>query len=76
MKYTNSWHNPRNIGSRAYFETDVIPTLYKGYLIYHRINSVSSIESGGAHIFDVVKDGVCISQYAGINGAHKYIDTL
>lgn len=48
---------------------------YKGYLIYHRINAASPIENG-AHVFDIVLDGVCIGQYAGPNGARQFIDSL
>ena len=74
--YINPWHKPtkRDCGP-AFYSTDATPKEYKGCLIYHRINSTGTIESG-SHIFDVVKDGVCIGQYAGPNGARSFIDKL
>jgi len=74
--YRNKWFNPKDdrYGPRNY-TTWAEPEEYKGYLIYHRIDSVLPIESG-AHVFDVVKDGTCIGQYAGPNGARRFIDTL
>lgn len=63
--YKNPWHKP---GKPEYgpinYETNVLPTEYNGHLIYHRLNSV----------WDVVKNGVCITQRAGFNGAKRYID--
>ncbi len=65
--YRNPWHKP---GKPEYgppsYATHVAPEEYKGYLIYHRISCV----------FDVVKDGVCVTQRAGPNGARRAIDEL
>lgn len=65
--YKNPWHNPldRYSGPDC-FMTDVKPTEYKGYLIYHRLSDV----------WDVVKDDACVTQRAGFNGAKRYIDEM
>lgn len=64
--YKNPWHNPRtNTYGPAMYETDVAPKEYRGYLIYERIPG---------HCWDVVQDGVCLTQRAGPNGARQYID--
>jgi hypothetical protein len=66
--YRNPWHNPHD--SRygpPRFTTDARPIAYRGYLIYHRFESC----------WDVVKDGVCVTQRAGLNGkggAKDWID--
>lgn len=61
--YRNPWHKP---GKPEYgpeqYRTDAQPEECCGYLIYHRLPLV----------WDVVKDGVCISQRAGINGARRF----
>jgi len=74
-EYINTFHNPRNPVSIKLLKTDSKPVNYKGYLIYHRINAPSPIENG-AHVFDIVLNGECIGQYAGPNGARKFIDSL
>ena len=63
--YQNPWHDPvkPQYGPKCY-TTSVKPTKYKGFLIYHRLDRV----------FDVVLDGVCVTQRAGFNGAKSYID--
>lgn len=66
-EYKNPWHDPESkdygpILYRSYCK----PTEYKGYLIFHRIDPV----------FDVVKNGICICQRAGLNGAKGFIDEL
>lgn len=45
------------------------PEEYKGYMIYPRWDRF-------ALCYDIVKDGVCVSQYAGPNGARGAIDNL
>jgi len=60
-KYKNPWHDGINSGP-AYFETDIKPIKYRDFLIYHRI------------AYDVVKDGVCLTQMAGLSGAKSRID--
>jgi len=64
-KYVNQWHNPkdRHYGPAEY-ETEVSPKHYRGFEIYHRTMSV----------YDVVRNGVCVGQYAGLGGAQKDID--
>lgn len=49
------------------YSTEVKPKEYKGHLIYERI---------AGSVWDVVKDGVCLTQRAGPNGARQYIDGL
>lgn len=76
--YKNPWHKTqynKNVHGPAFYETDTTPKEYKGYLIYHRIDYGMPINSG-ANVFDIVKDGVCVGQYAGPNGARAKIDSL
>jgi len=68
-RYENPWHDPTDRMSRSHFETDIRPVKYRGYLIYHRIKS-----SSGGDCYDVVKDDLCLTQRAGLNGAKKAID--
>ena len=49
------------------YSTDAKPVLYRDYLIYERIVG---------HVWDVVKNGSCIAQMAGPNGAKRAIDKL
>jgi hypothetical protein len=69
--YRNPWHKERDPESRACFETDAKPMEYRGYLIYNRVPG-----KPGCGVWDVVKDGVCVSQLAGPNGARRAIDEL
>jgi hypothetical protein len=64
--YKNPWHNPRTgqYGPPVY-ETNVKPVHYKGYQIYQRIEGA---------VWDVVKDGVCVTQMAGPRSARRYVD--
>jgi len=73
--YKNSFYTPKNPISRKEFSTEVTPIEYKNYLIFHRINPNSPIKDG-AHVFDVVINGICIGQYAGLNGAKHFIDNI
>ena len=65
VKYKNKFYSPKCQDSKPVIETDAKPVEYKGYLIYERIKGVC---------FDIVKRGVCVSMYAGINGAKEAID--
>jgi hypothetical protein len=66
-RYKNPWHKPlKPMYGPEFYETEVDPIEYRGYLIYERLPAV----------FDIVRDGVCLSQYAGLNGAKGFIDTL
>ncbi len=69
--YKNPWHDPRNNDSPAFYSTNHEPEIYKGYQIFNRIPGEI-----GRGIWDIVKDDVCISQYAGPNGARKAIDEI
>lgn len=63
--YRNPWHKPRQpMYGPARFECADAPTEYRGHLIYQRL----------PNCFDVVKDGACLHQRAGINGARAAID--
>lgn len=66
VRYRNPWHEPHSqtYGPREY-ETDARPQSYRGYLIYERIKGVC---------WDVVKDGECVTQMAGLDGARRAID--
>lgn len=64
-KYKNPFYSPKIMDSKPIIETDATPVKYKGFLIYERIKGVC---------FDIVKDGVCVSMYAGLNGAKGAID--
>lgn len=66
ISYKNPFYNIHYMGSRAIIETDAKPIPYKGYLIYER--------NPYAPIFDIVKKGVCVGMYAGLNGAKRAID--
>lgn len=65
--YKNPVHKP---GKPEYgpseYSTNVEPDEYLGYLIYNRT----------AAVWDVVKDGVCVTQMAGPNGARRAVDRL
>lgn len=64
-KYKNKFYSPKLQDSKPFIETDVTPVKYQGYLIYERIKGIC---------FDIVKNGVCIGMYAGLNGAKGAID--
>ena len=65
--YSNPLHKPDHPEfGPAQFETDAQPQEYRGHLIYHRTGLV----------WDVVKEGVCILQTAGPNGAKRAIDKI
>ncbi len=68
--YKNKFHTPHIITSKPIIETDAIPVAYKGYLIYHRLKNNGKC----GDVFDIVKDGVCVGMYAGLNGAKRKID--
>lgn len=67
-RYKNPWYKPGKpeYGPKVY-ERETEPTEYlDGYLIY-RIHE---------HHYDVVKDGVCITQRAGPRGARQAIEQI
>ena len=66
--YANAFYQPRTNGSDpAVYATDVAPIEYRGFRIYQRLRKVC---------FDVVTDGVCVGQYAGLSGAKGLIDLI
>jgi len=65
-QYKNTWHNPASRDSKEFFETDAKPIHYKGYDIFRRL----------PECYDIVKDGICIHQRAGLNGAKETIDYI
>ncbi|KNY36061.1 hypothetical protein [Agrobacterium sp. SUL3] len=70
-KYRNPCHKQHDASyGPEFYETDVKPTEYKGFKIYHvhhmRFDCVLE-EVGGP---------VCKMQMAGINGAKRYIDSF
>lgn len=64
VTYRNPWH--ANGHGPAEYATNARPTRYRGCLIYQRV-------PGG---FDVVENGVCLAQRAGLRGAKKAIDRM
>jgi hypothetical protein len=63
-RYRNPWFNPRDRHyGPAFYETDATPSECNGFLIYERVKG---------HVFDVVKDGACVTQMAGPNGARSW----
>jgi len=66
VQYRNPWHKPMHPQyGPAYYTTNENPTKYKGFLIYERICD---------QVWDVVRDGECVAQRAGLNGAKRAID--
>lgn len=59
--------DPRRSTGPEFYETEAQPTEHRGYLIYERIRG---------HVWDVVKNGWCVTQRAGFDGACRAIDEL
>ena len=73
--YKNSWHKKypadgwrKSLGPEVY-ESDSEPVEHSGFLIYRR-------QEFGYPIFDVVKNGICVAQRAGPNGAKQAAEML
>lgn len=65
--YANPWHKPgKPEYGPATYATDATPTEYGGHLIYRRLPDC----------YDVVKNGVCVTQMAGPNGARGAINII
>nr|WP_321524881.1 hypothetical protein [uncultured Cohaesibacter sp.] len=65
-RYKNKfWREDGSGYGPEFYETDAKPIEHHGLLIYRRLKEC----------FDIVDDGICISQYAGINGAKNAIET-
>lgn len=67
MYYRNPWHKTNGDCGPALYKTEAEPMKYRGFLIYERIKGV---------VWDVVKDGECVTQRAGLNGAKEAIDQM
>lgn len=67
-RYRNPWHEPRDPRyGPAEYETDARPFAHAGCLIYERI---------AGRCWDVVKNGVCVTQRAGPRGAREAAEDL
>lgn len=62
--YRNPFHNKHYQGSKPVIETTVKPDEYRGFLIFKHHDQ---------H-YDVVRDGVLVTQRAGPNGARSFCD--
>jgi len=75
-RYKNPWSKASQWGvvtcGPEFYETTAVPVEYRGYLIYERMET----QTFGYTVFDVVKDGVCITQMNGYNGAKSAIDEI
>ena len=70
--YRNPWHNAKNnTYGPAVYETSAEPVQYGGYQLYMRVQG-----RPGACGVDVVREGVCVTQMAGMNGARRSVDRL
>ena len=65
--YRNKFYSPNVLGSTEFISTSSTPILFNGFLIYHRVKSARK----DANVFDIVKNGVCVGMYAGIDGAKE-----
>ena len=63
--YINPFHNANFTGSKPVIATGVRPVEYGGHLIF---------KIAPQH-YDVVKDGVLVTQRAGPNGARRFVDS-
>ena len=59
-RYLNPWFRGASGGDTRIYETSARPVGFRGFLIYRRIQG---------SCWDVVKDRVCIGQYANLGGA-------
>lgn len=77
VKYKNPWHKRNDPHSGPeYYSVDIYsesnhnkPVSYKGCMIYVRWDRFGEV-------WDIVKDGVCVGQRAGPNGAKARVDEL
>lgn len=64
--YTNPFHNKHYTGSKPVITTSAKPSERGGYQIF----KISE------QLYDIVKDGVLVTQRAGPNGARQFVDGL
>lgn len=62
--YTNHFHSANYQGSAPIITTNARPAEYRGHLIF-KIHDQH---------YDVVCEGVLVGQYAGPNGARRFVD--
>ncbi len=62
--YRNPWHRPEapTLYGPAMYSTTAKPVQHAGHSIFERIPGC---------VWDVVRDGVCVTQRAGLNGAKR-----
>lgn len=66
--YVNPWHRPgRPEYGPAMYETTARGREYRGFMIYERVSG---------KVWDVVRDGACLTQMAGPNGARRAVDAI
>lgn len=64
-RYRNSFHQPRDTTyGPEFYETYARPIEHRGFLIFQRL----------PQCFDIVENGVCVGQLAGLNGAKSAIE--
>lgn len=65
-RYRNSFHKPENPSfGPEFYETDARPTAHRGFEIFQRVRG---------RVWDCVINGECVGQYAGPNGAKRFVD--
>ena len=64
MQYRNPWSHH---SEPEFFSTTVKPVEYRGFKIFNRLGGIS---------WELVKDGVCLTQRAGRNGPRNLVDAL
>lgn len=71
--YKNPWYDASRGHDPEFYTTEAKPREYRGYLIYNRIPG-----KPGHGCWDIVKDGVCVTQRAGDtnHGLNKIIDEI
>lgn len=65
--YRNPWHRPdKPHYGPEFYSTDAKPVEYRGFQIFQRVKGT----------WELVKDGVCLTQRAGRNGPRYLADAL
>ena len=64
VRYKSSWWNNGNGVGTEYYESDATPIPFNDCLIYER-------KEYGYPVFDVVLNGVAVTQRAGLDGAKE-----
>ncbi len=69
FSYTSNWRGDK--GQPMNYTCETKPEEYRGYQLFTRIKG-----KPGNQVIDVVKDGVCVTQMAGLNGARQAVDQM